>query len=182
MGISIYYSGRLKSPRFVDALVKEAADACMCVGWRFEYLKQSNIMPMSGIIITPEWSEPIMLTFTEDGLLANPARFMLWENPETLEVSIEKDGVCFAKTHYAGADMHIAIVKFMRYIIEKYFSEHKFFDDSGYWNDKKEDKCRYRFGEMERALNEMADALGPEDDDSYEERVEEWIKERVRVN
>ena len=182
MGISIFYSGKLKDPHLVDALVKEAADACMYVGWRFDYLKKSNIMPMRGIIITPEGSESISLTFAENGLLANPDRFMMGGNPEKMEISIERDGICFTKTQYAGADMHIAIIKFMRYIIEKYFSEHTFMDDSGYWDQKDEDACRYRFGEMEMILDKMAGALGVDDEDTYEERIEEWIIENVRAN
>ena len=65
MGLTIYYSGKLRDPKLIDSFVKETADACICVGWRFEYLKRSNIMPMKGIMITPEGCETIMLTITE---------------------------------------------------------------------------------------------------------------------
>lgn len=59
MGLTIYYTGKLRDPQLLDSLVRETADACLCVGWRFDFLKRSNIMPMKGIIINPEGSEPV---------------------------------------------------------------------------------------------------------------------------
>ena len=193
MGLTIFYSGKLRSPILLDALVKEASDACMYVGWPFSYLKRSNIMPMKGIIINPQGSEPIMLSFIEDGTLADPHRFMLWEDPQSLEVNLDEDGICFTKTQYAGADAHMAIIKFLRYISEKFFSSFRLEDESGYWNQNDDEACRKRFGEPslitdshENVLNSL---LGYEDEDededdyiSYSAEIDEWIKERIAVN
>ena len=76
MGLSIHYSGMLRSPDVLPSLIEEAADIAESLHWPYECVEKTTAIPVSGILIAPDGSEPLWLTFHEEGFMCNP---MLYE-------------------------------------------------------------------------------------------------------
>ncbi len=174
MGLSIYYRGTLRHPDMAETLITDAIDICDEIGWRYHPIHSSNIMPAHGLFITPEACESIDLTFLPDGRLYNCAHFLFTRHPEQEIVDKDKHKWISTKTSYAGSDTHMAIIKFLRYLSEKYFSDFELKDDSLYWESNDADNCRYRFGETKEAIEMINMARGlmghdPVEEDPYDE-------------
>ncbi|MBK9983899.1 MAG: ribonuclease E inhibitor RraB [Saprospiraceae bacterium] len=173
MGLSIYYRGNLRDPDAAEALITDAMDICHEIGWRYFPIHRSEIMPVEGLFITPEGSESIDLTFLSNGRLYNAAHLLFTRHPEQEIVEEEKHKWIFTKTGYAGSDTHMAIIKFLRYLSQKYFSDFELKDDSLYWESNDVDDCRHRFGESIEAIDMINKARGLMGHDLVEEYPEE---------
>lgn len=67
----------------------------------------------------------------------------------------------------------MAIIKFLRYISQKYFSDFELKDDSLYWESNDADQCRHRFGESIESIEMINKARGLMGQDPIEEYREE---------
>ena len=173
MGLTIYYRGTLRNPSVAEDLITDAIDICHEIGWRYHPIHRSNIMPVDGLFITPEGSESIELTFLCNGKLYNAVHFLFTRHPENEAVDEEKYKWISTKTHYAGSDTHMAIIKFLRYVSLKYFSEFELKDESNYWETNDAESCRYHFGESQEAIEMRNKAMLMMGYDLNEEETEE---------
>jgi len=92
MGLSIHYSGRLKSASILPQLVEEVEDISRIMDWKCNvfntsYPNDTFISPDDkqdyGIVFTPKDAESIILVFDSEGRLCNPwLREMFNKNPE----------------------------------------------------------------------------------------------------
>ncbi len=131
MGLSIHYSGKIKDYSLIDAMRTEVEDICKSLNWEHQLfdIKSSTVKSgtsnpvkntpydVKGISFTPEESETVFLTFLPDGTLCSPVK-LIYYDPATNDLMIE---VVHTKTQFAGPDIHIAILKLLHYIKEKYF-------------------------------------------------------------
>ena len=92
----------------------------------------------------------------------------------------------FTKTQYAGPDAHMAIIKLLRYLENKYFSAFELQDEGMYWETMDEKILRNQFLKYEFALNALTAALSNmkaipgETPDSLAERIEGELNKRLK--
>jgi hypothetical protein len=88
------------------------------------------------------------------------------------------------KTQYAGIDAHMALIKLLRYLKEKYFKEFELDDAGKFWETDDEKILLEQFTRYELELNIVIDALRKmktepgETVESLAERIEKVLKER----
>jgi len=182
MGLSIYYHGNLRDPDATEALITDAIDICHEIGWRYFPIHRSEIMPVKGLFITPDGSESIDLTFLTNGQLYNAVHVVFTRHPEQEIVNEEKHRWISTKTGYAGSDTHMAIIKFFRYLNQKYFSEFELKDDSLYWESNDAENCRHRFGESIESIemiNKTRGLMGQELVEEYPDDEDEDDPESI---
>ena len=150
MGISIYYSGMLRNPSLISAFIHEASDIADSHHWDWSELPNVPEIPIRGIIIQPDNCDPVFLTFHKDGYLCNPILFSFLLEHAPQDISKDAKQYLVTKTQYAGAETHMQLIRFLRFLKEKYFSRFELTDDSQYWESGDENYCRKRFGEGER--------------------------------
>ena len=75
MGLTIHYSGKLRNPDSLTELIKEAIDISESMHWPYELIDPEPDIPVSGILVAPEGSEPLWLTFHREGFMCNPMLF-----------------------------------------------------------------------------------------------------------
>ncbi|MGZ8525039.1 MAG: hypothetical protein ACXWV1_11460 [Chitinophagaceae bacterium] len=63
------------------------------------------------------------------------------------------------KTQFAGSDAHIAVIKLLRYLKEKYFSVFELDDEGKYWETMNEKVFLKQFAGYEFLLDAVANAL-----------------------
>ena len=76
------------------------------------------------------------------------------------------------------------MIKLMKHLSEKYFERFELHDESQYWETGDEDLCRKKFGESERFIGMIGDALDSiqfdpaESSESIANRIEKVLKEK----
>ena len=184
MGLTIHYSGKLRSPDLLSSLIHEAADISTSMKWPYEIIEKSPDIPVEGILISPEGSEPLWLTFHEDGFMCNPMLYEYVLKVEGKGIPADAEQWLFTKTQYAGVDAHIAMIKLLRYLKEQYFEKLEVHDESGYWETNNEEKCREifdRYDSLMNAVGEALDEMEVDPSDSQEvviAKIEKLLEER----
>ena len=193
MGLSIHYWGKIKDYNLIDAMTAEIEDICKSLDWPYQVFdtKKSKLKSgetaekytphdVKGISFTPPESETVFLTFLPDAIVVSPLK-LIYYDPATNDLMIE---VVHTKTQFAGPDTHIAILKLLHYIKEKYFESFELDDEGNYW-EKWDEKgllsqfARYNFI-LEKVSNALADVklASGESDESLAERIEEILKKK----
>jgi hypothetical protein len=198
MGLSIHYKGRISNYSLIDQLTNEVEDICKSLNWKYHiWVKENaandnahitnpgflNYSPedLKGITVSPEECEPVALTFLPSGILCSPVKLM-YNDPATNDLMIE---VVSTKTQYAGPDTHIAVVKLLQYLKDKYFSDFELTDEGMYWETKDEKVLLSQFAKYNYALKTVAEALSDfksvpgETVTSLADRLEAFLKKKL---
>ncbi len=184
MGLTIHYSGKLRNPANLPSLIEEAADISQTMKWPYEVLERTSDVPVGGILIAPEGSEPLWLTFHEEGFMCNPMLYAYVQEVEGKGIPQDAEQWLFTKTQYAGVEVHMALIRLMRHLSQKYFEKFEVHDESQYWETNDEDLCRKRFGEYNLVIGMVGDALDSlkidptETSESIADKIEKLLHER----
>ncbi len=184
MGLTIHYSGKLRNPANLPALIEEAIDISESMHWPYEVIERLSDVPVNGILIAPEGSEPLWLTFHEAGFMCNPILYSYVRDAEGVEIPEDAEQWLFTKTQYAGVDAHMAMIKLMRHLSQKYFEKFELHDESQFWETDDVAVCRARFGEYDRMMGMVGDALDSinidptETPESIAEKIEKVLSEQ----
>jgi hypothetical protein len=76
MGLSIHYSGKIKSETLIEKLTLETEDICQSLNWKYQVIKKPNEDQLYGICFSPDGCEPVFLTFLPGGRLCTPLNLM----------------------------------------------------------------------------------------------------------
>ena len=149
-------------------------DMCKGLNWTYELLNDDRI---KGIIVGPDESEPLWFTFVPDGRTCNVISLQ-YTDPNDKYYSL-----CAVKTQFAGPEAHMAMIKMLRYISDKYFSEIEVMDEGEYWETGDEENLRNIFGRYTMIINAFAERLQTmeripgESEEDLVERIEKMARE-----
>jgi hypothetical protein len=184
MGLTIHYSGKLRNPGCLPTLLDETIDICQTLQWEYNVLERHDKFPIEGIMAAPEGSEPLWLTFLEDGTMCHPMIYEIDLEEHGGNLPPDAEHWLFTKTQYAGVDAHMAMIRLIRHLTEKYFERFELHDESQYWETGDEAKCRQIFEKYDflmdmvgAALNGM-DHIPNEPVDSLVGRIEKMLEEK----
>ena len=184
MGLTIHYSGKLRNPASIPSLIAEAIDISKSMQWPFETIEPMPDVPVRGVLISPEGSEPLWLTFHEKGFMCNPLLYSYVQEVEGKGIPAEAEQWLFTKTQYAGVEAHMAMIRLLRYLSEQYFERFELHDESQYWETNDETICRQKFAEYDRLMDMVGNALDQmkfvpgESAESLAERLEKMLVEK----
>jgi hypothetical protein len=182
MGLSIHYYGHLSQPSRLEELITEVADISKSLGWTSQIIREPNTDKLNGICFAPEGSESIFLTFLPDGRLCSPINLMCRDIYQENGLDTELLYTASTKTQFAGFDAHVAVIKLLRYLKEKYFSVFEMMDEGMYWETNDLKVLQSQFDKYEYAINAVADGLSKmklapgETASSLADRIEEMLK------
>jgi hypothetical protein len=184
MGLTIHYSARLKSMDLLPELVHEVADICQSMGWKAKEmneivtikeevafkppLKDIKNIQLQGIYFNPPRCESVILAFLSSGWTSAPIQLQLAKDYERMDSypAFKKLPklvyTIHTKTQRGGADMHIAIVKLLKYLEKKYFAEMNVSDEGNYWNTMDKAILQERFDEYIQLIDSVKGALEKE--------------------
>ena len=155
MGLSIFYSGKIRDMKLLPALTEEVIDICDNMHWIYGYLKPDPEIPLAGFHFHPEGSEPVWLTFRDDGVLADPVYYIFKDDTFSPPLP-EPEYQLTTVTQFAGMDAHMALVKLLKYLSRKYFDDFELIDESESWETGDEALCMVRFDYFTIQMDEMA--------------------------
>jgi len=192
MGLSIHYSGRINNYSSINELVEEVQDICDSLHWDYnvwspnsspdkEEIKVYTLHDLTGISISVADCETIFFTFLPDGRLSSPLNLLAQDayQDKSMIYSVA------TKTQYAGPDTHMALVKLIRYLQEKYFAELQVDDEGLYWETGDEKVLLSQFEKYNHALSVIEAALldfkaiPGESAQSLAERLEQLLEKKL---
>lgn len=197
MGLTLHYAARLRRPDLLPALNEEIADICQSLNWPcrmcdevFEVEAQyvpdepgeGPVKPvrLQGVLFTPPDCETFALTFTPAGRLSSPINLMaadLYSDPEWVyQVHV--------KTQFAGPDVHIALVKLLRYLEKKYLDAVEVTDEGDYWETEDRARLEQNFDTLTHFIQLVGNALenyrGPMPEDGSPKSLADLIERILR--
>jgi hypothetical protein len=184
MGITIHYQGKLNRPDLADEFCEELEDIAKAMDWKYNVINDepdSKPFPVKGIIISPhEKSEPLVFTFDPEGNLRNAFMLQfLGEEPDLTWYN-------HTKTQFAPIDVHIAIIKLMKYLQQKYIENLKVTDEGSYWETGDADLLKQKMDFLNAKMDELAGLLETieikkdETAETLADKIEKLIKERMQ--
>lgn len=140
-----------------------------------------KLITLKGIIFGPPERENVLLTFTNSGRTSSYIHLKGAEKSAKFDVDFRKDlaehmpeeakkfetiptliYTMHTKTQYGGMDMHIAIVKLLKYLEEKYFFPMYVSDEGNYWDTMDEKILQEHFDENWKMIGALKNALTKE--------------------
>lgn len=182
MGLSIHYSGTIRDISLIEPLIAETADVCQSMQWKYNVIREQGDKGVNGIVLSPENCEPVFLTFLPNRRMCSPINLKYQGSYVANGFDPELVYTTSTKTQYAGPATHVALLKFLKYLKEKYFESFELNDEGYYWetNDKK--ILRQRFDHYNYLVNAVGEVLSNieqesgETIDSLVNRIEQVLK------
>ena len=148
MSILIHYSGKLRTPFDLPALIAEVSDLCQSLDWKYDYIAPQPDTPLEGLVIHLEKCDPVWFTFLPEGSLFHPLLYQCIKGVEKTDHFEAGQAWIGAPTYHAGADAHMQLIKLLRFLGNKYFERFELNDDSEFWETNNEKLCRDRFAKL----------------------------------
>lgn len=194
MGLTIHYKGALKKPEMVYPLIEEMSDVAQTMGWHYQVMDNDWDLPdtsfidsegsiqghsaLKGIVIKMHAKcELFSLLFDAKGRTTNPVTMALGEHEADWQ---------HTKTQFAPVEIHISMVKLMKYLSNRYFKKFEVFDEGKFWetDDAALLAKKHNFlGDMISKLGDALDnGLNDESVNSQElvERIEVILAEMIK--
>ncbi|PXV68742.1 hypothetical protein CLV62_1014 [Dysgonomonas alginatilytica] len=193
MGLTIHYSGRIKTPESLYSLIEEVKDISNIYGWKYRiheskfpndtFDENISYEAIYGITFTPPESESISLTFLSNGQIVCPSRVYFFKDSKN---ESEKASVFIVstKTQYAGVIVHQLVIHLLKYLDENYLQDFKVRDESHYWETGDESLMKYQFKEYDKLLDNFVLSLQTfpmEPGESFEMYFDRLIKHLNKI-
>ncbi len=136
------------------------------MGWSYTIWQQTDFTTVKNVIdFTPEHfngisfniegCEPVSLCFLPDKKISSFVNLLVKDAYPKAEMIYSVS----VKTQFAGPDIHITIIKFLRYVSNKYLDNFNIIDEGLYWESNDEQKLLSQFERYNFILNEVANAI-----------------------
>ena len=169
MGITIHYKGKLNSSDLIEPFCNEIEDIAKDMDWKYSILENDlykpnssridngNIIghiPLKGISLSiHKDAESLSFYFDKDGNLRNLFSMTFLSEDELSESSD------FVKTQFAPIQIHITIIKLLKYIKSKYINNLEVIDEGDYWISQDEELLKKKFDFLNEKINEVGNLL-----------------------
>lgn len=180
MGVTIHYKGKLDCVENIDSFCEEMEDIAKSMGWKHTIIDKfdsNDKIPVKGIIIRAhEKSESLQLISDLHGNLRNVFAFEFAGEDSDLTY------LNFIKTQFAPVEIHIAVIKLLKYIQQKYISNLDVYDEGEYWQTGDEKILKRKIDFLNRIMDQFEDVLNSvkfeenETAESVADKIEEILK------
>ncbi len=192
MGITLFYKGRLKSAELLPKLIEEAKDIAIANKWRYRVFndqfpenslgKESFDDELYGISFTPPECETVDLVFLSNGKMASVLNFCMNRGTPDFDLI---DGA-WAKTQFAGFEVHKLLVHILDYISKKYLDNFEMMDEADYWETRDEEILQKKFeflGNLIESYQNRLETIPMNENETLEDyirRIAENVNKKIR--
>ena len=194
MGITIHYKGRINDPVLpvrntqtgnIDRLIDEISDICSDMKWKYTVIKKDENdidhpprllvgQAVKGIVFSiHEGCEPVGFIFDKKGYLRSPISIPFYEENDKHQLVVS------VKTQFSSPDIHIVLIKLLRYIKSKYIENLEVIDEGEYWETSNKERLKYLFDFLNEKLNMIGDILKENKTNFSESDSPEQIADKV---
>jgi len=146
MGITVHYRGMIDKVANIEKLTTEMANISNELKWKYDIIDDEK-QKVKGIIIKPhKKSEPLSILFNSH------LNLISWAALSLKQVNDESAHFVSIKTQYAPLNIHISVIKLLKYIQSKYISNLKVVDEGDYWNTMDESLLKEKMDYLDSRL------------------------------
>ena len=182
MGITIHFKGKLNTPDLTTSFLEEVEDIAKSMEWNYTVFPESKDGKPApkGLFIQPHPnSEFLQFMVDTKGHFRNAVMLEYFEE--------NKDSTFYnsIKTQFAPIEIHIAIIKLLKYLKQKYISNIEVWDEGDYWQTGDTKLLHEKFEFLNNKLNEFESILNSiefEKNDtaqSVADKIEQVLKRRL---
>lgn len=181
MGVTIHYKGKLNAVELTEPFLEEARDIAESMDWPYTLINRKNedITPVRGLFIRPH-PKSEFLTFSVDdkGCLRNTLMLEHLDNGDSYT------WYNHIKTQFAPLEVHVAVIKLLRYLKQKYIGDLEVLDEGMYWQTNDISILHEKIKILNEAMDQLEGILKsipkePGDDaESIADKIERIIKKR----
>lgn len=181
MGLSIHYSGYILNKEMLDLLIEEVSDICETLDWSTHVYDNDEI---KGVSFAPEGSEPVFLTFNDEGRTLSPISIITKDIYDGVSLDKELMFTTRTKTQFAGIEAHIAIIRLLKHLSKKYLRDFTLTDEGSYWETGDVKILQKQFENYNAAMDIFSEAIrhipgiSGETPESLAERLERLLREK----
>jgi len=181
MGITIHYKGKLNSTNLTDQVCEELEDIAKSMEWTcnsFDFKEKDKTQVKGLFIQAHSQSELLQFMIDKNGFLRNA--LMLEHFPHDDDITF----LNHTKTQFAPIEIHIAIIKLLKYLQQKYISNLEVWDEGEYWQTGDPVLLKEKMDFLKEKIDEFGDILNSiefEEGSSAEsiaDKIEEVLKKR----
>lgn len=200
MGITISFQGTLKNTSLIQPLIEELIDISETLNWKWNVLNENWSQPSTAKLSVNDGGAEILghlslkginiklhpdcesfsLYFDSEGNLTTPMSTVLLN-----EGRITKDMVFSSvKTQFAPPDIHVSIVKLLKYLKKRYIPDLKVFDDGDYWETGDKEILIQKMSFIKEKLDTLQEIVSDieiENPDQYtSEQLAKILEEKIK--
>ena len=132
MGVTIHYTGQLRNPARLEAVITAAEEFARDLRWSFERIQSANGQYLAGFVAYPHQDcEPLRFEFEPDFKVRS-----------------------WVKTQFAGPEVHVQIVSFLRRL-RPIIGRLGVRDEGEFWETESKDKLCAHIDTINQILAEM---------------------------
>ncbi len=168
MGLSLHYSGHLRTEEALPQLIEEVKDICEAQQFPFYiyemdfpkhwFAMATHDNQLYGICFTPPGCETVSLTFLSNGKLISYFNWLLYTQSQGEDKSL-LNGAVSVKTQYAGPVIHKLLVHLLDHLSKKYFRSFQVTDEGQYWETRNELLLDESFSRLSFLISGFASTL-----------------------
>lgn len=182
MGVTIHYKGKLNATELIGPFLEEIQDIAQSLEWHYTVINRKNddTTPVQGLFIQPH-PKSEFLTFAVDdkGHLRNAVMLQHFEDNDEVTWSNS------IKTQFAPVEIHIAIIKLLRYLKGKYMDSLEVYDEGLFWETNDVQKVTERINVLNKAMDQLEGILNSipreagDNAESIADKIEKIIRARM---
>jgi hypothetical protein len=178
MGVTIHFKGTLNDPALQAEILEELSEIAAEIGWSSTEIEHDSPHVKGLVIGPPKGSEPLSFLFDDRGRTRNLTELITndFENEPPYS---------FTKTQFAPIEVHITIIKLLKYIKKKYISDLEVFDEGAFWETEDRQLLQNKMDFLKDKINLIADLLSNvkrdenETEESFADKIEEILKRKL---
>jgi len=169
MGLTLHYGCSLKKASDLIELVNEVKDICKEMEWKYHLWNENNLEKYSTATERNDWTpedlygisfsvpecEPFWLTFLPNGKLSSYLNILAAPYYDEYEWIYRAS----TKTQFAGADVHMCLVKLLKHLHKKYLKDVSINDEGNYWETDNKEILLERFNTYNHILKVVEESL-----------------------
>jgi hypothetical protein len=200
VGITIHYKGNLQNVQMMPQFMEELIDISSTMKWPYYVLDEDWSKPSTAhLLTTGEQSviagdlalkgisidlhpacESLSLFFTAEGILASPMTVIMYNEGEIAK----SDMWNFIKTQFAPPDVHMSVVKLLKYLKKRYMPNLEVTDEGEFWDTEDKDLLVEKIRFLEEKMDSVCEILNEIDLDNTKplsaEELGELLEERLK--
>ena len=157
MGVTIHYRGKLNSTDLIDPFCEELKNISIEMEWDyscFDFNKNTDKIPLKGLFIKPHKSaETLQFMVDQLGNLRNA--FLVKHVPDDSASTF----FIHVKTQFAPIEIHIAVIKLLKYLQQKYALNLEVWDEGHYGETGNSKILIEKFRFLNEAMDQLEDVL-----------------------
>jgi hypothetical protein len=192
MGITIHYKGKLNNPALVYSVTDELKDISEIMKWDYTIMDEdwdepmtagllhhenrveiTGHLPLKGILINLHpGCESFSVLFDKDGWLQSVLGMVANQN----EKKKSGNGYLFVKTQFAPPEIHIAIIKLLKYLKNKFIPDLEVVDEGSYWETEDKELLIQKISFLNKKIDQVEELISSIREEFNQLSTDEAIK------